>query len=123
MDTLTISIVLGDPLTLTETQPVGGTGTITFADGQPSEVLDLEFQLFNGDFPDAVTFTGDIMNGTLNYLSTSQTGQITLDGNGDGSSTYTVGGQNFQFTVTIVGRSSSYPLPTSGHVADISVYS
>ena len=125
IDTLTISIVLGDPLTVVFTQPDGGgQGTITYSNGQANEVLDLAFALFNGNHPDSITFTGGVMVGLLNYSSTSSVGSITLDGSGDGSTTYNGVGDNFQVTVTTTGRSSAYPLPTlSERVADISFYS
>lgn len=109
-ETLTITIVLGTPLSLTKTFPVSGAGTITFADGQPSEVLNLEFRLLNGDAPDAMSFTGGIVFGALSYLNPTAVGQITLDGSGGGTSDYSAIGAYFQVEVTITGRSSSYPL-------------
>ena len=109
-ETLTVSIVLGTPLSVTKTLPVSGSGTLIFANGQPSEVLNLDFKMLNGDAPDAMTFTGGIMFGTLSYSNPSALGQVTLDGSGDATSTYSATGAYFQVVVTVTGRSSGYPL-------------
>ncbi len=126
VDWLTIEIILGDPLTVTSTQPnASNQGTITFKNGQPNEVVDLGFILSNGNNPDSVSFaSAGILFGALDYTIPTGVGQITLDANGDGSSTYTVVGQYFQVSVNITGRSSTYPLPNSNYATtSFSVYS
>ena len=122
-DQLTISIVLGDPLTISSTTPdVNQDGTFSFINGQPSEVIDLSYTLLNGDNPDSMT-AGTAMSGTLSYLSPSAVGQVTLDGNGEATVNYNGNGANFQVEIEITGRSSSYPLPVSTGTAYIPFYS
>ena len=113
-DTMTITLFVGTPLSITNSIPDSNAdGTLTFANGQAGEVLDLSYRLLNGNNPDNMTFSGSIMYGTLSYLYPSAVGQITLDGSGNGSSNYNGSGAFFQVEITITGRSTSYPLPVS----------
>lgn len=121
-ETLTVSIVLGTPLSVTKTLPVSGSGTLIFANGQPSEVLNLDFKMLNGDAPDAMTFTGGIMFGALSYSNPSALGQVTLDAFGYATSTYSATGANFQVVVTVTGRSSGYPLAGADKDEWIQIY-
>ena len=89
-----------------------GQGTLNITNGQAGEVVPLGFVLNYGQAPHAITFSGGIMVGRLDYIKTTTTGSITLDGSGNGSSNYDATGKGFVVEVSITGRSSGYPVPT-----------
>ena len=111
-DTLTITIEVGAIITISnDGQDGAGQGTLTIANGQAGETIGLSYALFGGDYPDAMTITGGALDGTLNYVTTSQTGSIVLDGSGEASEVYTGSGYFFQVSITIVSRSSGATIP------------
>ncbi len=123
-DSLIITITASTLMNMKSTVPdVDGLGTLSIVDGQPNEVLNLSFELFNGNTPDEIIFSGGIMLTRLYYGNTSSYGNITLDGNGVGTSSYSGTGEFFQVKVTVTGRSSSVAIPPSPfYIADISFF-
>lgn len=114
-DTDSIIITITVPLDLSVTSTTAdpdGEGDLIFSDGEPGEVVNLSYELFDSNVPDAITFTGSILNTALDYSRTTAIGTVTLDGNGEATEQYDGSGSGtFTCQVIITGRDiGSYPL-------------
>jgi hypothetical protein len=123
-DTVTLTIEAVPPLVIEATpkDTITLQGQLNISDGIAGEIIELSFTMNYGNNPDNITFSGGIMSGVLDYQKTTAVGSITLDGSGNGTSTYTAYGTNYNVQVAVVGRSSIYPIPEEDN-AVIYVYS
>ena len=106
-------------LTMTATTPTPlFTGTLDFIQGEPYEVIDLSFELFDTAAGCNIDFSG-ANTGSLDHDHPVRTGSVTLDSNGEISknySTISAPPQTFSCLVTMTNRSSAEPMPTNNTV-------
>ena len=132
---ITISIAVASQPSITHTPATGTTGVIEITDGAVTtlgneDVLDIQFVLSGyGSYPlnspDAIEFSGITSSGDLAYYKIKYNTQVTLDVNGEYTSSYTAIGDNFQCDIRIFRlngaiyskepeRSTSIIISTSG---------
>mgnify|MGYP003640436552 CR=1 FL=1 len=91
-----------------------GTGSVGFLYGDPNEVLQLKFEMYNASTGDeSISFSG-LNQGNLDTLHLERLGVVTLGADGTFNANYSSTGTGFSCQVEIVSRSGVDPMPSSG---------
>lgn len=116
-DIVSVSVeALPPPLTITAgIINIDREGVIDFTNGEPNEVLSLEFKLFNYNSGDYVEIKDELGVDFLPMLDSQHPTRfknLTLDGSGEYTLDFKGFVSGFQMRVKITGRSSSEEIPT-----------